>query len=236
VVLRFPAATAPRQGLLPIGPGIVTGAADLDPSAVITATVAGAAFSYSLLWLVVLCIPFLLIIFSVTARIGIETRRGLLDLVRENYGRNWALAAALLTILTNLAVVIADLMAVSEGLSILLNQPRMFFVAVTAFSVWYILIFRDYRKITSVLVLLSLPLYLYGVAAFLTAPGLRTLLWNAFLPHVVPTVDYVQAMVAVYGSLLTPYILFWQVSSRTDREHGRILALAPPPEGWWRRA
>ena len=207
------------SGLHRIGPGIVTGAADLDPSAVVTATVAGAAFAYSLLWVVVLCIPFLLTIFAVTARIGVETRQGLLDLVRKNYGRNWAVAGAILTIVVNLAVIIADLMAVSEALSVITNQPRMFFVAITAFLVWYILIFCDYRKITRALVLVSLPLYLYVAAAFLTAPGLKQLLWRTLVPHMTYSAGYVEAVVAVFGSLLTPYILLWQVSSRTDPDH-----------------
>ena len=70
-----------------VGPGIVSGSSNLDPSAVVTATVIGAAYSYSLLWVVVLCIPFLWALFSVTARIGVETRKGVLDLVRESYGK-----------------------------------------------------------------------------------------------------------------------------------------------------
>jgi Mn2+/Fe2+ NRAMP family transporter len=115
-LLRFPPTAAPAQDasvwrhLLALGPGVVTGAADLDPSAIITATVVGAAFAHSLLWVVVLCIPFLLTIFSVTARIGVETRKGLLDLVRENYGMKWAMAGAALTIISNFAVIVADLM------------------------------------------------------------------------------------------------------------------------------
>jgi Mn2+/Fe2+ NRAMP family transporter len=220
--LQPAAANAPGgiwRSIWNLGPGLITGAADLDPSAVITATVAGAAYAFSLLWVVVLCVPFLLTIFSVTARIGIETRRGLLDLVRDHYGRNWAMAGALLTIVTNMAVIVADLMAVTEGLSIVLNQPRMFFVAVTAFSVWYILIFRDYRKITRALVVLSLPLYLYVAAAVMTAPGIRHLLWSTFVPHVQLTAGYVENIVALFGSLLTPYILLWQVSSRSDPTH-----------------
>ena len=143
-----------------IGPGVVTGASNLDPSAVVTATVVGAAFSYSLLWVVVLCIPFLLTLSAVTGRIGIETGQGVLDLLRAAYGRRMALIAAVMTILVNAAVVIADLMAVSEVLSVITGQPRSLFVAVAAFSVWYILVFQDYRKITRVLVLVSLPLYL----------------------------------------------------------------------------
>jgi len=223
-VLRFPEAPAGPpstvwQVLWRLGPGIITGAADLDPSAVITCTVTGAAFSFSMLWVVVLCIPFLLTIFSVTARIGTETRRGLLELVREHYGKRLALAGALLTIVTNLVVIIADLMAVTEAFSILLNQGRTFFIVMAAFSVWYILIFRDYRKITRVLVLLSLPLYIYVAAAILVAPAPRHLILSTFLPHASLNREYVEGIVAMFGSLLTPYILLWQVSSRSDPEH-----------------
>jgi Mn2+/Fe2+ NRAMP family transporter len=198
---------------------MVTGSANVDPSAVVTATVVGAAFSFSLLWVVLLCIPFLLSIFAVTARIGIETGQGLLDLVRVHYGRKIALVGAIIAIVVNMAVVVADLMAVSDALSIILGQPRMYFIAATAFSVWYILIFRDYRKITRVLVLLSMPLYLYIAAAFITAPGLGTLVWNAIVPHMRATPDYIQGVVALLGSFLTPYIIIWQVSSRGDPKH-----------------
>ncbi len=198
---------------------MATGAANLDPSAVITATIAGAAFSRSLLWVVMLCVPFLLAIFSVTARMGVETGQGLLELVRDNYGRKIALTGAILAILTNLAVVIADLMAVTDAFSILTNQSRVYFVAGTAFSVWYILVFQDYRKITRALVLLSLPLYVYVVAAILTTPHLRTLLADAFMPRMQATSEYVENIVAIFGSFLTPYIIIWQTSSRSDPKH-----------------
>src|SRR5579859_4256914 len=139
LVVKFPAASkepAPSsgwKGLWRLGPGVVTGAANLDPSAVVTATIAGAAFAHSLLWVVILVIPFLLAVFSVTSRIGTETGQGLLDLVRQHYGRKVALAGAMLTIVTNLAVVIADIMAVSDACSILTGLSRMFFIAATAF-------------------------------------------------------------------------------------------------------
>ena len=223
-VLRFPPGPpAPPatvwQALWRLGPGIISGAADLDPSAVITCTVTGAAFSFSMLWVVLLCIPFLLTIFSVTARIGTQTHRGLLDLVREHYGYRLAMTGAILTIITNLAVIVADLMAVTDAFSILLNQGRTFFIAMAAFTIWYILIFRDYRKITRVLVLLSLPLYIYVAVAILVAPAPRHLLLAALVPHATLNREYVEGIVAVFGSLLTPYILLWQVSSRGDTQH-----------------
>lgn len=225
-VLKFP--RPPRRPILEtkgwstlwrIGPGVVTGSSNLDPSAVLTATVVGASFALSLLWVVVLCIPFLLNLFSVTARIGVETGQGVLDLLRSAYGRKMALAAAIMTILVNAAVVVADLMAVSDVLSVLTGQPRMLFVAVASFSVWYILVFHDYRKITRVLVLVSLPLYLYVAAAVIAAPPLRILLWNTLVPHFQNPSHVVAGIVAVFGAFLTPYIVLWQTSSRSDPQH-----------------
>ncbi len=225
-VLRFPrparrpvAQTKGWSTLWRIGPGVVTGSSNLDPSAVVTATVVGAAFSYSLLWVVVLCIPLLLNLFAVTARIGVETGQGVLDLLRSAYGRKMALTAAIMAILVNAAVIIADLMGVSDVLAVLTGQPRMLFVAVAAFSVWYILVFHDYRKITRVLVLVSLPLYLYVAAAIVAAPRLRLLLWNTFVPHFRNPAHVVAGIVAVFGAFLTPYIVLWQTSSRSDPQH-----------------
>jgi Mn2+/Fe2+ NRAMP family transporter len=168
---------------------------------------------------VILIVPFLLAIFSVTSRIGVQTCKGILDLVREHYGKKFALTGAVFTIITNLAVVIADIMAVSDAFSILTGLSRMFFIAATAFFVWYILVFQDYQKITRALVVLSLPLYLYVAAAFLTHPGLGHLLHDIFVPRMQPTSDYAENIVALFGSFLTPYIIIWQTSSRSDPEH-----------------
>ena len=220
-VLRFPLTEggAPEHASIfrRVVPGIVTGAADVDPALVLTATVAGAAYGFSTLWVVVLCIPFLLTVLHVTARIGHETRRGLVDLLRHNYGRKLAVTCALCVIAINMAMIVADLMAVSEALSIIAGQARMFFVALTAFSIWYILIFRDYVKITRSLLFLALPLFIYVVAAIIVAPAPRELLHQTFLPAIPHQANYVTTVVALFGSLLTPYILVWQTSSRREQ-------------------
>jgi Mn2+/Fe2+ NRAMP family transporter len=161
----------------------------------------------------------LLALFSVTARIGVETRKGLLDLVREHYGKGLAVLLTSLTIVLNMAVIIADLMAVSEAFSIVLNVPRNYMVAVIAFSIWYVLIFRDYRRITKVLVIFSLPLYIYVASAILTAPRLGDLLHQVILPTMANKSHLVDGVVALFGALLTPYIVLWQTSSRSDPEH-----------------
>jgi Mn2+/Fe2+ NRAMP family transporter len=233
-LLRFPPSPeGPEQkgflaGVRRLGPGMLTGASDVDPALVLTATVAGAAYGYGLLWVVLLCIPFLVTIFSVSARIGHEARRGLVDLLREAYGRPFALLCALFVLVINMAMIVADLMAVSDALSILLRQQRIFFVAGVAFTVWYILIVRDYRKITRVLLWLSLPLYAYVAAALVAAPSPLAVLRGTFMPHISEDPAYVAGIVALFGSLLTPYVIVWQTSSR--REAATTGAHGPDPQ------
>jgi Mn2+/Fe2+ NRAMP family transporter len=198
-------------------PGIVTGASDVDPALVLTATVAGATYHYSLLWSVLLSVPFLLAVFSVSGRIGFESRKGLVDLLRSNYGRSVALACALVVVAINMAMIVADLMAVTDAFSIVTEMPRMYFIAATAFSVWYILIFRDYRKITNTLVLLSLPLFLYVAAALLAHPDWKQVITHSLFPRIPRDPGYPAAVIAIFGSLLTPYILVWQTSSRREQ-------------------
>lgn len=147
-------------------PGIISGAADLDPAAVLTATVAGAGFGYSLGWVVLLCIPVLHTVFAVSSRIGQETSRGLIDLVREQYGRHKAIVLAALILVVNLAMIIGDTVAVADSCSLVTGQPRVYFLAVIAFMVWYLLILGSYQKTTKALGLVSLILIGYVIAAW----------------------------------------------------------------------
>src|SRR5690349_1565306 len=139
-------------------PGIISGAADLDPAAVLTATVAGAAFGVSLGWVVVLCIPVLFSVFAVSSRLGHQTGKGLVELVRENHGRNWALAIALMIVGVNIAMIVGDIVAVSDGVSLLTTLPRKFFLAFVGFTIWYVLILGNYQKLTKALGTLTLVL------------------------------------------------------------------------------
>lgn len=213
-------------------PAMVTGASDVDPALVLTATVAGAAYQYSLLWSVLLCVPFLLSVFAVSARIGFETRQGLVDLLRGTYSRRIAIACAGLIVAINMAMIVADLMAVSDAFSIIMQLPRMFFIPAVAFIVWYILIFRDYRKITQILVLLSLPLFIYVAAALLSHPNWGQVISHSALPRIPGGTGYPLTVIAIFGALLTPYVLVWQTSSRREE----ALAGVPQPGGAEHRA
>lgn len=202
-------------------PGIIAGAADLDPCAVLTATVAGASFQLSIAWVVLLCIPILIEVFGVSARIGHETRLGLVRLVRDHFGKRIGITLAVMMVTINALMIIADIMAVSEGLSMILQQPRWFFPAAVAFTVWYILIFAGYERVNQTLSLLALFLLSYVVAAFIFGHSFATVAKGVFLPRLSPGTGYVMAVIAVFGSLLTPDIVVWQTS--TKREPGASL-------------
>lgn len=202
-------------------PGIIAGAADLDPAAVLTATVAGATFGLSVGWVVLLCIPILIAVFGVSARIGHETKLGLVKLVRENIGRRVAIVLACMVLAVNALMIVADIAAVSEGMSIVLQQPARFFPAVVAFTVWYILTLAGYERVSRALSLIALFLFAYVGAAYLSSGSIGRVATGLLIPKLLPSTGYVMAIIAVFGSLLTPDVIVWQTS--TKRESGASL-------------
>jgi len=198
-------------------PGIIAGAADLDPAAVLTATVAGASYGTSLGWVVLFCIPILQSVFGVAARIGHETKLGLIKLIREHFGARTAVTIACMVAVVNVTMIIADLMAVSDAFSIVLNQPARFFPAVVAFVVWYILTLAGYGRVNPTLSLLALFLFAYVAAAMLAtgAPPAPTVT-HAMQGRSLLTGGYLMAVIAVFGSLLTPDVVVWQTSTKRE--------------------
>ncbi len=201
-------------------PGIIAGAADLDPAAVLTATVAGASFGYSLGWVVLLCVPVLFSVFAVSSRIGQETKKGLVELVRDHYGKKVALLIALLIVAVNFAMIVGDIVAVSDGFSLITVFPRVYFLALVAFGVWYVLIIGNYQKTTKTLGILTLILIAYAIAAYHVTDSFSGLARGIFLPKLQANTAYMMGVVAVFGSLLTPDVIVWQTSSKRGLPEG----------------
>src|SRR5579864_4213611 len=201
-------------------PGIIAGAADLDPAAVLTATVAGASFGYSLGWVVLLCVPVLFTIFAVSSRIGGQTRKGLVELVREHYGKYTALTIALLIVAVNFTMIVGDIVAVSDGFSLITVFPRSYFLAIVGFAIWYILILGNFQKTTKALGTLTLILIVYVIAAYHLTDSFAALARGIFLPRMHGNSEYVMGVVAVFGSLLTPDVIVWQTSARRGLPEG----------------
>jgi Mn2+/Fe2+ NRAMP family transporter len=197
-------------------PGIIAGAADLDPAAVMTATVAGANVGLSVAWVIILCIPILNAVFGVAARIGHETRVGLVQLIRRRFGRLVAITIAAMIVAVNVLMIIADLMAVSDALSIILRQSSRFFPAAVAFTIWYVLTNVGYQRVNRTLSLLALFLFSYVAAAVLATDSVVATAQAIVLPKLSMSSAYVMALIAVFGSLLTPDVIVWQTSSKRE--------------------
>lgn len=205
-------------------PGIIAGAADLDPAAVLTATVVGATFGLSIAWVVLISLPVLNTVFAVSSRIGRDTRRGLIELVRIRYGGGRAKLMALGMVVVNFAMVIGDIFAVSDALSLILLQRRAMFIAVVGFVIWYFLIVSDYKKVTKTLGTLTLVLLAYILAAHRATYSYVHLVHGVFLPHISLTSAYFMAAIALFGSLLTPDVIVWQTSTKRDLPPGVVQA------------
>lgn len=201
-------------------PGIIAGAADLDPAAVLTATVVGASYGTSLGWVVVLCIPVLFSVFAVSSRIGQETKKGLVELIREQYGKKIAMIIALMIVVVNLMMIVGDIVAVSDSFSLLTMSPRLFFLAIVGFIVWYVLVIGNYQKITKFLGTLTLILVAYAAAAYHVTDSFTALARDVFLPRMQVNSGYMMGVVAIFGSLLTPDVIVWQTSSKRGLPEG----------------
>ncbi len=201
-------------------PGIIAGAADLDPAAVLTATVVGATFGLSIAWVVLISFPVLKTVFAVSSRIGRDTRRGLIELVRIRYGGGRAKVMALGMVLVNLAMIIGDIYAVSDAFSLILLQRRAMFIAVVGFVIWYFLIVSDYKKVTRTLGTLTLVLLAYILAAHRATDSYGHLAKGVLLPHLQLSSAYFMAVIALFGSLLTPDVIVWQTSTKRDLPPG----------------
>jgi len=207
-------------GLRRIVPGVIAGAANLDPAAVLTATVAGASFGYSLIWVVLLCMPVLYSVFAVSSRIGVQTGKGLIELVRLHYGRRIAVGVALLIVAVNLAMIIGDVVAVSDAFALVTDLPRLYFLAIVGFVVWYVLIVGSYEETIKVLGALTLILIAYVAAAFHVTDSFKDLARGAIRPEIHMSTAYMIGIIAVFGSLLTPDVIVWQTSSRRGLPKG----------------
>jgi len=140
--------------------------------------------------------------------------------VREHHGKKTAITLALLVVVVNLTMIIGDIVAVSDSFSLITDFPRVYFLGVVGFIIWYVLIIGSYRKTTKALGTLTLILIAYAVAAFHLTDSFTGLARGILLPRIQVSTDYMMGVVAVFGSLLTPDVIVWQTSSKRGLPQG----------------
>jgi NRAMP (natural resistance-associated macrophage protein)-like metal ion transporter len=206
-----------------LGPGLVTGAADDDPSGIATYSQAGAQFGYGLLWTVFLTTPFMIAIQLVSARIGRVTGKGLAANVMELAPRWQVLALVFLLVAANTANIAADIAAMGEALSLVIGGLDHEHALIFASTSTLLQVFVPYRRYAPVLKFLTLTLFAYVATALTVNIPWSTALLAAIWPKPTFGADYFLMVVAVLGTTISPYLFFWQASQEVEEmNQGRV--------------
>src|SRR3989449_1410780 len=219
---RTPTQEAKRRGVAGflhlLGPGLITGASDDDPSGIGTCSQAGRQLGYGLLWLALFTFPLMSAVQELCARIALQTGVGLGASLRRKFPR-WLVAIAILGLLAaNTFNVGADLGAVAAAGSLLSRGAlhALWLVVPVALLIIGMQVFATYATIFKIFKWLTLALFAYVITAFFAHPQLDAVVKATFVPHLELSKDFIMALVAVLGTTISPYLFFWQASSEVD--------------------
>jgi NRAMP (natural resistance-associated macrophage protein)-like metal ion transporter len=202
-----------------LGPGLITGAADDDPSGIATYSQAGAQFGYALGWTVVLCLPFMVAVQEISARIGRVTGVGLAAALRLHAPR-WVLASVVaLLAVANVLNLAADLGAMGDTVRLLIGGHDAAYTVVIALGCVWAEIWMAYKRYVRALKFLTLALLSYIALLFVVKVDWWAAAAGAVLPRMDLTRDTALTIVAVLGTTISPYLFFWQAAEEAEDEH-----------------
>lgn len=226
-IIKRPSSTI-KKFFKVLGPGLITGASDDDPSGIATYSQAGAKFGLTTLWTALITFPLMAAIQEMCARIGIMTQVGLTTTLKNNYSKTLLYAMMFFSvpaIILNIGADIAGMGAVAN-LMIPSVSPIIFSVMFTMLLL-ILIIYLPYHKIVAVLKYLCLSLFLYIAVPFFTHPNWSNVFRNTFIPTVKFDKEFVEILVAILGTTISPYLFFWQVTMEAeDVKSSRQLILA----------
>lgn len=201
-----------------VGPGVVTGAADDDPSGIATYTQAGAQFGTGLLWTVLLSLPFMIAIQLVSARIGRVTGKGLAANLRDHTPRAFLMSMVLLLVVANTINIAADIAAMGEALQLVVGGSAHYLSLMFGLVTVLLQVLVPYRRLAPILKWLTLFLFSYVIAAFMVKVPWARALHDLVVPQLQWTPGYWMMIVALLGTTISPYLFFWQASQEVE-EH-----------------
>lgn len=204
-----------------LGPGLITGAADDDPSGISTYSVTGAAFGYLPLWTALFSFPLMAAVQLMCANLGLVTGRGLASVIRLHYPR-WVLwGACLLLIVANVFNIGADLGGMAEATEMMTGIKSYYWTPVYALLIVSLLFFSSYKQIARIFKWLTLVLFAYVITAFLARPDWLSVLKATFVPQVEWSSRFLATFVGILGTTISPYLFFWQASQEVEEHRAR---------------
>ena len=226
--------TEVQSWLQKLGPGLITGAADDDPSGIATYSQAGAQFGFNMLWTIIVTYPLMVAIQVISARLGRVSGHGLATNIRRHYPAWLLYGSVFLLLVANTINIAADLTAMGAAVNLVIGGPALFYtIGLALFSV-LLQVFIPYRSYVRVLKWLTLALFAYVATVFVVHIPWQTVALRTFLPHLSWKSDYMTTVVAVLGTTISPYLFFWQASQEVEEIHaetGRRALIKAPGQG-----
>jgi NRAMP (natural resistance-associated macrophage protein)-like metal ion transporter len=199
-----------------LGPGLVTGASDDDPSGIATYSQAGAQYGYSLGWTLLLTYPLMWAIQLISAQIGRVTGLGLAGNMRRHYPAWLLYFLVSLLLVANTINIGADLGAMAAALGLLVKGPTLLYVAGFGLITALLQVFVGYERYASILRWLSLSLLAYAATVFIVGVSWLTVARDLVVPNIQWSSDYFTVVVAVFGTTISPYLFFWQAGEEVE--------------------
>ena len=207
-----------------LGPGLITGASDDDPSGIGTYSVAGATLGFSTLWTALFTFPLMVAVQLTCARIGMVTGMGLAAVLRRHYSRSLLYVAVFALVLANTINAGADIGAVAAAINLLIPVPIAALIGPIALIIVALQIWGSYRLIAKTFKWLTLALFAYIGSAFFAKPDAVQVLKATFIPRLSFDATFLSMLVAILGTTISPYLFFWQADQEVEEEisFGRV--------------
>lgn len=211
-----------------LGPGLITGAADDDPSGISTYSIAGAAYGYATLWTALLTFPLMAAVQLMCARLGMVTGRGLGGVIRLRYAGWVSWLACFVVVIANVFNIGADLGGMADCMQMMTGAPAYLWTPIFAVFIIALLLWVSYRTMAHIFKWLTLALFAYFITAFLAHPDWASVFKATFTPHLEWSRSYLSVLVAILGTTISPYLFFWQASQEVeeDRDQGKTTVAA----------
>ncbi len=211
-----------RQFFAILGPGLITGAADDDPSGISTYSVAGAAYGYATLWVALITFPLMTSVQLMCARLGIVTGRGLAASVRVYYPR-WVLwGACLILAVANIINIGADLGGMAEATGLVTHVRAPVWIPIYAVLIVVLMFWASYKLMAEIFKWMTLVLFAYVFTSFFANVDWRQALVATFVPHVEFSRGFLAVIVAILGTTISPYLFFWQAAEEVEEKEEKL--------------
>lgn len=201
-----------------LGPGLITGASDDDPSGIVIYSQAGAAAGTTLIWTAPLTFPFMSSLQEMCARIGLVTGHGLIGTMRKHYPKVFLPVLTLLVLIANTINIGADIAGMVASIYLFIPVHPILMAFIISLVIGLLMIYLPYRILANIFKWLTLSLFVYIITAFIVVDDWGSIFKNTFVPNFSFTREHLMLIVAIFGTTISPYLFFWQASEEAEEK------------------